>query len=72
MDLGLSTYFNPATIDKFIRIVFILAVGSGSIHLISFLIKRSLRKQLSKQSMMLVIRTIVYTGYIGLVLIVMR
>ena len=72
MDLGLSTYFNPATIDKFIRIVFILAVGSGSIHLISFLIKRSLRKQLSKQSMMLVIRTIVYTGYTGLVLIVMR
>ena len=69
---GFFDYFNPGTIDKFIRIVFILIIGSGSIHLISFLIKRSLHKQLSRQSMMLVIRTIVYTGYTGLVLIVMR
>lgn len=72
MDLGLSNYFNPETVDKFIRIIFILIIGSGSIHLISFLIKRSLRKQLSRQSMMLVIRTILYTGYTGLVLIVVR
>lgn len=72
MDLGLSGYFNTETIDKFIRIVFILVIGSGSIHLISYLINRSLRKQLSRQSMMLVIRTIVYTGYTGLVLIVIR
>lgn len=72
MDLGLSNYFNPATIDKFVRIVFILVIGSGSIHLISFLIKRSLNKHLSRQSMMLVLRTIIYTGYIGLVLMVIR
>lgn len=72
MDLGLSNYFNQETVDKFIRIIFILVIGSGSIHLISFLIKRSLRKQLSRQSMMLVIRTILYTGYTGLVLIVVR
>lgn len=72
MDLGLTNYFNPATIDKFVRIIFILIFGSGSIHLISFLIRRSLHKQLSKQSMMLVIRTIVYTGYTGLVLIIVR
>jgi small-conductance mechanosensitive channel len=72
MDIGLSNYFNPETVDKFVRIVFILVIGSGSIHLISFLIKRSLRKQLSRQSMMLVIRTILYTGYAGLVLIVVR
>ncbi|MFY9151515.1 MAG: mechanosensitive ion channel family protein [Prolixibacteraceae bacterium] len=72
MDLGLSGYFNTETIDKFIRILFIVVIGSGSIHLISYLIRRSLHKQLSKQSMMLVIRTIVYTGYTGLVLIVVR
>jgi len=72
MDFGLSNYFNPATIDKFVRIVFILIIGSVSIHLISYLIKRSLHKQLSRQSMMLVIRTIIYTGYTGLVLIVVR
>jgi small-conductance mechanosensitive channel len=72
MDLGLSNYFNPATIDKFVRIVFILVIGSGSIHLISYLIKRSLYKQISKQSMMLVLRTVIYTGYTGLVLIVVR
>jgi small-conductance mechanosensitive channel len=72
MDLGLSHYFNPATIDKFIRIIFILMIGSGSIHFISFLVKRSLHKQFSRQRMMLVIRTIVYTGYAGLVLIVVR
>jgi len=35
-------------------------------------VKRSLRKQLSRQRMMLISRTIVYTGYIGLVLIVIR
>ncbi len=72
MDLGLSGYFNTETIDKIIRIIFIVVVGSGSIHLISYLIKRSLNRQLSRQSMMLVIRTIVYTGYTGLVLIVIR
>lgn len=72
MDLGLSTYFNTETVDKFFRILFILVAGGGSIHLISYMVKRSLYKQLSRQSMMLVIRTIVYTGYIGLVLIVIR
>lgn len=72
MDLGLSAYFNSETVDKFVRIVFILVAGVSSIHLISYLVKRSLYKQLSRQSMMLVIRTIVYTGYTGLVLIVIR
>ncbi len=72
MYLGLTSYFNPATIDKFIRIVFILIIGSGSIHLISFLIKRSLHKHLSRQRMMLISRTIIYTGYIGMVLIVIK
>jgi small-conductance mechanosensitive channel len=72
MDLGLSTYFNTETVDKFFRILFILVAGVGSIHLISYLVLRSLRKQLSRQRMMLVSRTIIYTGYIGLVLIVIR
>ena len=72
MDLGLSTYFNTETVDKFFRILFILVAGVGSIQLISFMVKRSLRKQLSRQRMMLISRTIVYTGYIGLVLIVIR
>ena len=72
MDFGLSNYFNTETVDKFFRILFILVVGVGSIQLISFLVKRSLSKQLSRQRMMLITRTIVYTGYIGLVLIVIR
>ena len=72
MDLGLSTFFSIETVDKFIRIMFILVAGVGSIHLISYMVKRSLYKHLSRQSMMLVLRTIVYTGYIGLVLIVIR
>lgn len=72
MDLGLSNYFNTETAHKFIRILFILLVGSSSIHLISYMLGRSLRKQLSRQRMMLITRTIVYTGYIGLILIVMR
>jgi small-conductance mechanosensitive channel len=72
MDLGLSTFFSSETIDKFIRIIFILIVGLSSIHVVSFMIKRSLRKQLSRQRMMLVSRTIVYTGYIGIVFIVIR
>lgn len=72
MDLGLSTFFSSETIDKFIRILFILTVGISSIHVISFMVKRSLRKQLSRQRMMLISRTIVYTGYIGIVFIVIR
>ena len=72
MDSGLSHYFNNETIDKIIRILFILVIGMGSIYLVSFMIKRSLYKHLSRQSMMLVSRTIIYTGYIGLVLMVIR
>lgn len=72
MDFGLSNYFNTETVDKFFRILFILVAGVGSIQLISFLVKRSLSKQLSRQRMMLITRTIVYTGYFGLVLIVIR
>ena len=72
MDTGLSHFINNETIDKIIRIAFILVVGIGSIHLISFMVRRSLYKHLSRQSMMLILRTIVYTGYIGLVLMVIR
>jgi small-conductance mechanosensitive channel len=68
----LEKYINPATIEKFIRIVFILVIGISSIHLITFMLRRSLRKQLSRQRMMLISRTIVYTGYTGLVLIVIK
>lgn len=72
MDFNLSTFFSIETVDKFIRIVFILVVGIGSIQIVSHLIKRSLRKQLSRQRMMIISRTVVYTGYVGLVLIVIR
>lgn len=72
MDLGLSTFFSSETVDKFFRILFILVAGVSSIQLISYLIKRSLRKQLSRQRMMIISRTVVYTGYTGLVLIVIR
>ena len=72
MDLGLEKYINPATIEKFIRIVFILIIGISSIQMIAFMLRRSLRKQLSPQRMMLITRTVMYTGYIGLVLIVVK
>ena len=72
MDLGLSTIFSGVMIHKIIRILFILITGIGSIHLITYMIRRSLYKHLSRQSMMLITRTIIYTGYIGLILIVMR
>ncbi len=72
MDLDLSKYINPATIEKFIRIVFILIIGISSIQTIAFMLRRSLRKQLSPQRLMLITRTVVYTGYTGLVLIVVK
>lgn len=72
MDLGLSSFFSSGMVHKIIRILFVLIVGSASIHLVAFMIRRSLYKHLSRQSMMLVVRTIIYTGYIGLVLIVIR
>lgn len=72
MDLGLEKYINPATIEKFIRIIFILIIGISSIQVIAFMLRRSLRKQLSRQRMMLITRTVIYTGYTGLVLIVVK
>lgn len=72
MDFGFSSLFSSGMVHKIIRILFVLIIGSASIHLIAFMIRRSLYKHLSRQSMMLVIRTIIYTGYIGLVLIVIR
>ena len=72
MLLDLEKYINPATIEKFIRIVFILIIGVSSIQLIALMLRRSLRKQLSRQRMMLITRTVVYTGYTGLVLIVVK
>ena len=72
MLLELEKYINPATIEKFIRIVFILIIGVSSIQLIAFMLRRSLRKQLSRQRMMLITRTVIYTGYTGLVLIVVK
>jgi len=69
---ALEKLINPATIEKFIRIVFILIIGVSSIQLVAFLLRRSLRKQLSRQRLMLVTRTIIYTGYTGLVLIVVK
>jgi small-conductance mechanosensitive channel len=72
MDFSLSTFFSIEMVDKFIRIVFILIAGIGSIQLISYLIKRSLRKQLSRQRMMIISRTVAYTGYTGMVFIVIR
>ena len=72
MFLDLEKYINPATIEKFIRIVFILIIGISSIQLIAFMLRRSLRKQLSRQRMMLITRTVIYTGYTGLGLIVVK
>lgn len=72
MLLDFEKYVNPATIEKFIRIVFILVIGASSIQLIAFMLRRSLRKQLSRQRMMLITRTVIYTGYTGLVLIVVK
>ena len=72
MFLELEKYINPATIEKFIRIVFILIIGVSSIQLVAFMLRRSLRKQLSRQRMMLITRTVIYTGYTGLVLIVVK
>lgn len=68
----LEKLINPATIEKFIRIVFILIIGVSSIQLIALMLRRSLRKQLSRQRMMLITRTVIYTGYTGLVLIVVK
>lgn len=72
MFLELEKYINPATIEKFVRIVIILIIGISSIQFIAFMLRRSLRKQLSRQRMMLITRTVIYTGYTGLVLIVVK
>jgi small-conductance mechanosensitive channel len=72
MTIDFSQYFDPQHIDKIIRIAVIIVLGSSLIYGISSSVRRSLAKKLSKQSMMLVNRTILYTGFTGLIMLILK
>jgi small-conductance mechanosensitive channel len=70
MNINWSEYLNAATVEKALRILIIVAVGAAIIYLIAFLVKKILPARWSRQRKMIINRTVQYTGFIILVLIV--
>jgi small-conductance mechanosensitive channel len=70
MNINWSEYLNAATFEKALRILIIVAVGTAIIYLIAFLVKKILPLKWSRQRKMIINRTVQYTGFIILVLIV--
>ena len=72
MDFDFSKYFNVETIDKIVRIAFIVIIGLTILYSIAFIIKNTITKRLSKQARMIVNRIILYTGFIFLAFIILN
>lgn len=70
MKFDLSKYFNAPTLEKIVLAIIILAVGLVIIYTISFLVKRLLPRNWSRQRKMIVNRMVQYTGVITLFFIV--
>ena len=70
MNFNWSGYFNTHTLEKLIKVLIILAVGTTIIYLAIAIIKKVLPARWSRQRKMIINRTIQYTGFIILVLIV--
>lgn len=70
MNFDWSGYFNTHTLEKLIKVLIILAVGTTIIYLAIAIIKKVLPARWSRQRKMIINRTIQYTGFIILVLIV--
>ncbi|PTN09964.1 mechanosensitive ion channel family protein [Mangrovibacterium marinum] len=72
MNFDFAQYFNTETLDKIIRIAFLILLSVFVIQGVAFLIKRSITHRLSKQSRMIINRIIVYTGYTLLSFMVLK
>lgn len=72
MNFDFSNYFNIQNIDKLIRLAVLIVMAVIAIQTTAFVVKRSIVHRLSKQSVMIVNRIIVYTGYILLIFMVLK
>lgn len=72
MNFDFPKYFNLDTLDKVIRLAFLVLISVIIIQGVAFLVKRSITHRLSKQSRMIINRIIIYTGYTLLSFMVLR
>lgn len=72
MNINFSEIFNFENIDRVIRVTVLVIVGVLLIQGTAFIVKRSIAQRLSKQSKMIINRIIVYSGYLLLILMVLR
>ncbi|MFV0377528.1 MAG: mechanosensitive ion channel family protein [Mangrovibacterium sp.] len=72
MNFDFSNYINKENLDKIIRLAFLILAAVAVIQGTAFIVKRSFTQRLSKQSRMIVNRTIIYTGYILLIFMILR
>ena len=70
MEFDWTKYFNTTILEKGIKIVLILLIGSLIIYTVALLVKKLLPAKLSQQRKMIVNRLIIYTGFVSLVLII--
>jgi len=70
MNFDWSKYFNAATLEKIFFIFIVVVIGVALIYTFSFLVKKILPANWSKQRKMIINRAIVYTGFIVLFFIV--
>jgi small-conductance mechanosensitive channel len=72
MKFDLSKYFTAPNLERIILAAIILAIGLGIIYSISFLVKRFLPRNWSRQRKMIVNRFVQYTGYIVLFFVMIK
>ena len=70
MNFDWSKYFNADTLEKFIKVLIILAIGITVIYLTAFLVKKLLPVKWSRQRKMIINRIILYSGFIILFFVV--
>ncbi len=70
MNINWSEYFSAEMLEKLIRVGLILTIGTGIIYLITYFVKSILPQKWTKQRKMIINRTVRYSGFTILVLIV--
>jgi small-conductance mechanosensitive channel len=70
MNFNWSEYLNADTLEKFIKVLIILAAGITIIYLIAFIVNKLLPARWSRQRKMIINRIIQYTGFIILFFVV--
>lgn len=72
MKFDLSKYFTAPNLERIVLAAIILAIGLGIIYLISFLVKKFLPRNWSRQRKMIVNRFVQYSGYIILFFVLIK